>query len=256
MVFGWLLGSAFSRRKARLPAGEAVYAVGDIHGRFDLLQDILQRISSDARQYPRDSARTLIFLGDYIDRGPESRSVVEALLDDPLPGFATVRLLGNHEEAFLAFLDGRSDGRDWLAFGGLETLMSYGVPLRGAPQNSDVMASLRLSLISCVPGRHTNLLRSCKLYHRTGDYIFVHAGVRPGVPLEQQNATDMLWIRDTFLNSRNPLPEYTVVHGHTICDRPQDRRGRINIDTGAFASGRLTCLVLRESDRRFISTAD
>jgi serine/threonine protein phosphatase 1 len=239
-----------------VPAGEAVYAVGDIHGRLDLMQDILRRIAEDAAAHPSDVRRTLVLLGDYIDRGPESRGVVGALLEDPLPGFETVRLMGNHEEAFLAFLDGFGDGLDWLSFGGLETLMSYGVPLRSLPHTREAAAELRLSTAAAVPKSHVKLLRHSALYYSMGDYLFVHAGVRPGVPLDNQAAADMMWIRDDFLRSRVPLPGWVVVHGHTICDLPQDRDHRVNIDTGAFVSGRLTCLVLRGGDRRFISTLD
>jgi serine/threonine protein phosphatase 1 len=256
MIFRRLFGAKPSIRPGTIPAGQAVYAVGDIHGRFDLLQELLRRIEEDAAKHPSDVARSLIFLGDYVDRGSESRGVVEALLQDPLAGFVTVRLMGNHEEALLAFLDGLSDGLDWLSFGGLETLMSYGVPLRSLPHTEDAVAELRLSVASRIPRSHVDLLRRCTLHHSVGDYLFVHAGVRPGVPLEKQTPTDMMWIRDDFLRSRVPLPRRVVVHGHTICDLPQDRGHRINIDTGAFVSGRLTCLVLRGGDRRFMSTLD
>jgi len=249
-------GGGSAARPGLVPAGEAVYAIGDIHGRLDLMQDALRRIAEDAAAHPSDVRRTLVFLGDYIDRGPESRGVVDALLQDPLSGFATVRLMGNHEEAFLRFLDGQGDGLDWLSFGGLETLMSYGVPLRSLPHTREAAAELRLSTAAAVPKSHVKLLRRCTLYYSMGDYLFVHAGVRPGVLLDNQAAGDMMWIRDDFLRSRIPLPGWVVVHGHTICDLPQDRDHRVNIDTGAFVSGRLTCLVLRGSDRRFMSTLD
>jgi serine/threonine protein phosphatase 1 len=250
-----LLGFGTSVRPGKIPAGEAVYAIGDVHGRLDLLEDLLTRIRIDANRHAA-SGRRLIFLGDYIDRGAESRGVVERLLQDPLPGFETVRLMGNHEEAMLAFLDGESDGLDWLAFGGLETLMSYGVPLRRFPHASDAMAGLRSALAAVVPVAHVDLLRGCLLHYSVGDYVFVHAGVRPGIALGKQAPRDLLWIRDDFLRVRIPLPGRVVVHGHTICDLPQNRENRINIDTGAFVSGRLTCLVLRGSERRFLSTAD
>ena len=174
---------------------------------------------------------------------------------DPLPGFATVRLMGNHEEAMLAFLDGLSDGLDWLSFGGLETLLSYGVPLRALPNTLEAVADLRWALRERVPQDHVAFLRNCTLHHSVGDYLFVHAGVRPGIALERQLAADLLWIRDDFLRSRVAMPGRIVVHGHTIVDLPQNREHRINIDTGAFVSGRLTALVLRGSERRFLSTA-
>jgi len=247
---------AASAQPGQVPSGCAVYAIGDVHGRLDLLDDLLDRIGSDAGQYPDDTERRLIFLGDYIDRGPASRGVVDRLLDDPLPGFVTVRLMGNHEEALLLFLDRLNDGRDWLTFGGLETLMSYGVALRALPNTAEAAEVLRLSLASAVPQEHVDFFRNGELHHSVGNYVFVHAGVRPGVALDKQSPGDLLWIREDFLRSRAPLPHHVVVHGHTICDLPQDRGYRINVDTGAFVSGRLTCLVLRGTERRFISTLD
>jgi serine/threonine protein phosphatase 1 len=182
--------------------------------------------------------------------------VVDAVMSDLLPGFTTVRLMGNHEEALLSFLDGESDGIDWLSFGGLETLLSYGVPLRSLPNSGEAVRALQTALIEAVPERHVAFFRRCLLHYTVGDYVFVHAGVRPGITLEKQTQTDLLWIRDDFLRVRTPLPGRVVVHGHTICDLPQNRGHRINIDTGAFVSGRLTCLVLRGSERRFLSTGD
>jgi len=230
--------------------------VGDVHGRADLLEVLLGRIAAEAAMHPEDSQRSLVFLGDYIDRGASSRGVVERLLADPLPGFATVRLLGNHEEALLDFLDERSDGLDWLSYGGLETLMSYSVPLKGYPDTPQRAAELRGALAGAVPQSHVAFYRACVLHHTVGDYVFVHAGVRPGVSLEKQHPADLLWIRDEFLRAKAALPGKVVVHGHTICDMPQDVGHRINIDTGAFVSGRLTCLVLRGDSRQFMSTLD
>ena len=251
-----LFGLAPATRPGTVPAGQAVYAIGDVHGRLDLLEDLLVSIRDDAGEHPSDSARSLIFLGDYVDRGPESRGVVDAVMSDLLPGFTTVRLLGNHEEALLSFLDGESDGLDWLSFGGLETLLSYGVPLRSLPNSGEAVKALQAALIEAVPERHVAFFRRCLLHYTLGDYVFVHAGVRPGIGLEKQTQTDLLWIRDDFLRVRTPLPGRVVVHGHTICDLPQNRGHRINIDTGAFVSGRLTCLVLRGKERRFLSTGD
>jgi len=252
----WFGRPAAAAKPAAVPAGHALYAVGDIHGRADLLEALLRRIAAEAARHPEDTERSLVFLGDYIDRGASSRGVVEKLLSDPLPGFSTVRLLGNHEEAMLDFLEERSDGLDWLSYGGLETLLSYGVPLKGIPDTPQRTADLRVVLAEAVPPSHMDFYRSCILHHTVGDYVFVHAGVRPGVSLQKQNSADLLWIRDEFLRARTALPGKVVVHGHTICDMPQDAGHRINIDTGAFVSGRLTCLVLRETRRQFMSTLD
>ena len=251
-----LFGLAPATRPGTVPAGQAVYAIGDVHGRLDLLEDLVAHIREDVAQHPSDSARSLIFLGDYVDRGPESRGVVDAVMSDLLPGVTTVRLMGNHEEAMLSFLDGESDGLDWMSFGGLETLLSYGVPLRSLPNSGEAVKALQAALIEAVPERHVAFFRNCLLHYSVGDYVFVHAGVRPGITLEKQTQTDLLWIRDDFLRVRAPLPGRVVVHGHTICDLPQNRSQRINIDTGAFVSGRLTCLVLRGNERRFLSTGD
>jgi serine/threonine protein phosphatase 1 len=167
-----------------------------------------------------------------------------------------VRLKGNHEDALLTFIDGLSDGQDWLSYGGLETLMSYGVPLRSLPRTLAASSDMRRALVAAVPRNHLDFFRACTLSHRVGDYLFVHAGVRPGISLEKQEPADLMWIRDDFLRSRSPLPGYVVVHGHTIVDLPQERDYRIDIDTGAFVSGRLTCLVLDGGERRFITTLD
>jgi serine/threonine protein phosphatase 1 len=259
-IRGWFGGGGAPSGAAAVPDGRAVYAVGDVHGRLDLLDRLLDRIAADAAAHPADASRCLVMLGDYIDRGADSRGVVERLLGGVLPELAPtldrVDLMGNHEEAMLDFLDGRSDGQDWLGYGGLETLMSYGVPLKSLPRTPEASDRLREDLAQAVPDAHIDFMRACALSHVEGGYAFVHAGVRPGLPLERQDQRDLLWIRDEFLRSRSPLPGWVVVHGHTICDMPQDAGHRINLDTGAFVSGRLTALVLRRTERRFITTMD
>jgi len=232
-----------------VPAGQAVYAVGDVHGRADLLDELLEKIERDAGGHPEDEIRRVIFLGDYVDRGMGSKAVIDRLTDAPLPDFVTVFLMGNHEQAMLDFLDDHTDGRAWLSYGGVETLMSYGV----APtQPRDV---LRKTLRHRLPPEHLAFLRRCELHCSVGDYVFVHAGVRPGVALDAQNPLDLLWIRDEFLCAPIALDGKVVVHGHTVCKVPEDLPYRVNIDTGAFFSGRLTCLVLRGNTRRFLATS-
>lgn len=257
---GWFGGGGPSSGAAAVPEGRAVYAVGDVHGRLDLLDRLLERIARDAAAHPADASRCLVMLGDYVDRGADSRGVVECLLGGVLPDLSPaierVDLMGNHEEAMLDFLDGLNDGQNWLGYGGLETLMSYGVPLKSFPRTPEASDRLREDLAAAVPDAHVDFMRGCVLSHVEGGYAFVHAGVRAGLPLERQEQRDLLWIRDEFLRSRNPLPGSVVVHGHTICDMPQDLGYRINLDTGAFASGRLTALVLRGTERRFITTMD
>lgn len=256
-----MLGRWFFRRgsrwaKAHVADGRAVYAIGDIHGRLDLLKELLTHILTDAERHPDDRQRDLVFLGDYIDRGPDSSRVIEALLALELPGFTLFFLMGNHEDAMLEFLDGESNGAAWLTYGGLETSISYGVPVRRLPVNDESAAELRAALCSAVPHKHIDFMRRCVLSHVVDDYVFVHAGVRPGRPLEQQSPRDLLWIREEFLRAPGALPGRVVVHGHTICDVPQDLGHRIDIDTGAFVSGRLTCLVLRGTARRFLTTGE
>jgi serine/threonine protein phosphatase 1 len=243
-----------SAAAARIADGLAIYAIGDIHGRLDLLTDLLAQVAADAERHPADQKRQLVFLGDYIDRGTESRGIIDALLRPAWRDFPRIFLMGNHEEAMLEFLDEQSDGVAWLTYGGLETLLSYGIAIRRLPTTLESAGELRETLRAAVPAGHVDFLRRCALSHTEGDYVFVHAGVRPGRSLDQQDRRDLLWIREEFLRSPVALPGKVVVHGHTICDAPQDLGHRIDIDTGAFVSGRLTCLILRGTTRRFLST--
>jgi serine/threonine protein phosphatase 1 len=250
----WFRGHASLSTAPRIADGLAVYAIGDIHGRLDLLTALMAQVGADAERHPADQKRQIVFLGDYIDRGTESRGVIDALLRPAWPNFPRIFLMGNHEEAMLEFLDEQTNGVAWLTYGGLETLLSYGVAIRKLPTTDASAAELREALRAALPSGHIDFLRRCALSHAEGDYVFVHAGVRPGRPLEMQHRRDMLWIRDEFLRSPGALPGKVVVHGHTICDAPQDLGHRIDIDTGAFVSGKLTCLVLRGTTRRFLST--
>lgn len=248
--------ATYHRRGAALPAGWLIYAVGDIHGRADLLAEMQVRIAEDAAE--RDATRrTVVYLGDYVDRGPESRRVVSLLIEAPLAGFESVHLLGNHEEFLLRFLEDESIGESWMLNGGTSTLASYGIDPRARVPGESPMAVLRHELGRRLPPRHLAFLRSLTLCYRAGDYFFVHAGVRPGVALDAQSQADMLWIRDTFLVCEEPLGAI-VVHGHSIRRRAERRRNRIGIDTGAYASGCLTALVLEAVEggvaERFLQT--
>lgn len=238
---------------AAVPEGMRVYCVGDIHGRVDLLDQLHRKILDDAQQATASASRILIYLGDYIDRGLNSREVVDRLIDSPLPGFQTVTLRGNHDQFMIDFLDNPECGEAWLKYGGEATLYSYGVMPPTDAASRDSLAALRDQLLEAVPARHISFLANCQLAHEIGDYLFVHAGVDPAKPLDRQNARDLMWVRDKFLKSDADLGK-VVVHGHSVSDDPDIRRNRIGIDTGACYSDRLTCLVLEGRARRFIAT--
>jgi serine/threonine protein phosphatase 1 len=238
-----------------VPAGERLYAVGDIHGRADLLSRLLDRIADDAARHPH-CRPTLVFLGDYVDRGPQSRQVVERLQAGPPAGGSLaaaewICLRGNHEDYLLRFLDDLTAGRAWCANGGVETVQSYAGAL--PETHSGDIAALQLALTRSLPRSHLRFLSRLPLWHRAGDYLFVHAGIRPGIALDQQSPADMLWIRDDFLLDPTCHP-WVVVHGHSQCPAPEIRANRIGIDTGAYQSGLLTALVLDGDRRHFLSS--
>ncbi|MFC3714020.1 metallophosphoesterase [Sphingoaurantiacus capsulatus] len=230
------------KREYALPAGVRVYAIGDIHGRLDKLRDMETQIAAHLAAHGAAPETFVVLLGDYVDRGPESRSVIDHLLGGNFAGLPTRRLLGNHEAALLTFLDDPSIGPAWLAYGGMATLASYGVSLPSVPVD-DRMEYLRQALIAQLPPAHLEFLQSLELTVQVGDYLFVHAGVRPGRTLEQQSRSDLLEIREPFLGHRRPLP-WRVVHGHTVSDAAEVLPSRIGLDTGAYASGRLTAAVI------------
>jgi len=238
----------------RVPDGVRVYAVGDIHGRLDLFEAILDRIEADAAGWPGEVE--VVLLGDYVDRGPDSAALLDRL-SAPLPEWARWTLLrGNHEQAMLDAIEGVGGDRVlrlWLDNGGREAVRSYGVAAPVA--YGDDLDAIATELRAHVPERHLALLRRLKLMHRVGDYLFVHAGIRPGVPIEAQDERDLLWIRNEFLNYRDDHG-FVVVHGHSITPDVIERDNRIGIDTGAFATGRLTALVLEGETRRYLSTMD
>ncbi len=236
----------------RAPTATRVYAVGDIHGQLDLLSRMRDLISHDAKVGRRDR-NVVVYLGDYIDRGPESRGVVELLLNDPLAGFEEIHLKGNHEDIMLQFLDDPGIGEHWYLNGGDTTLASYGVERTVMMEGSDRFFAVRDRLRRKLPIEHLAFLRSLVMYHVEGDYLFVHAGIRPGRPVEKQEAHDLLWIRGEFLSSAADHG-CCVVHGHTISSEPEMRRNRIGIDTGAYYTGRLTGLVLDGAERRILRT--
>lgn len=234
-----------------LPAGRRIYAVGDIHGRADLLARMRDLIVEDlARSSVTDPA--VIYLGDYIDRGPDSKGVVHCLVETPLAAAREIHLKGNHEDFLLRFLDGEDDVLSWIFNGGDMTFDSYGVALP-APLFGGGLAEVRRQFRHKLPDSHLKFFRGLVSSHAEGGYYFTHAGVRPGVPLERQHDDDLLWIRDEFLDSEADFGA-RVVHGHTIETDPVTRANRVGIDTGAYYSGRLTCAVFEGKALRFLST--
>ncbi len=227
--------------------------MGDIHGRLDLLERLLALIAEDAAGSAAPH-RHLVFLGDLIDRGPDSRGVVETLRRGPpaSPQWCDFRwtvLMGNHEDEMLRFLVDPEGGEDWMANGGLETIRSYA----GSEIRRGSLEGLRRALLHALPESHRAFLAGLPLSCTVGDYMMVHAGIRPQVPLDRQARADLLWIRGPFLASDEAHGKM-VVHGHTIVTEPEDRANRIAIDTGAYFSGRLTALVAEGDEHGFLST--
>ena len=235
-----------------LPEGQLLYAVGDIHGRLDLLEHLLDLIGRDAKASTADRL-TLIFLGDYVDRGPDSRGVVERLISDLPRDFDTYFLKGNHEAILLDFLAEPWRLDHWLQNGGEETMRSYGVDIERLAQLGAPPAAWRQAFAEALPEAHLRFFRNLQLSVSFGDYLFVHAGVRPGVPLGAQSEADMVWIRAPFLNHAEPFGKM-VVHGHTPGQEPVTRSNRVGIDTGAVFTGRLTALRLEDGSQEFLQT--
>lgn len=231
-----------------LPEGVRVYAVGDVHGCADMLDALLARIDEDAARRP--AAETWeVFLGDYVDRGPDSAGVIDRLAGAPPEGRRRVCLMGNHEAAMIEALEDATRMDGWLELGGDATVRSYGVEPR--EQVGDGEAVHRL-LVSAMPAAHRRFLARLARHHRIGDVVFAHAGVRPGVPLEEQDPHDLVWIREGFLDHHSPLG-FHVVHGHTPVDAPDERGSRTNVDTGAVYGGGLTAAVLEGETMRFLT---
>jgi len=226
-----------------------LYAIGDIHGRLDLLDQMIDLIRRDTESF--EGSNLTVTLGDYVDRGPNSRGVVDRLASNPFPG-DYVPLKGNHEALLEKFLEAPDIGEYWRQLGGFETLHSFGVPV--APlmvgKNWDEAAKqLRAALLPA----HVNFLKSLKPSFSTERFFLCHAGIRPGVAFAEQKEEDLLWIRSEFLDSEVDFGKI-VVHGHTPTKEPDFRPNRINVDTGAFATGRLTCLVMERESYRIIAT--
>jgi serine/threonine protein phosphatase 1 len=242
-----IASTAGAARVSRTPQATRIYAIGDIHGRADLLYDMVERIDDDLCRRPIERA-VEVYLGDYIDRGNDSKAVID-ILCRRLVHRTAICLRGNHEAILEDFLQGADVLQSWIRLGGLDTLTSYGVPIK--PSAQLVPARLHRAFCESLPRTHVLFLQCLRNAYRCGDYLFVHAGIRPGVPLEHQVQDDLIWIREEFLQS-TMNHGCTVVHGHTPVDHPQVLSNRINIDTGAVFTGRLTCLVLEASSISFL----
>ncbi|HVZ14736.1 MAG TPA: metallophosphoesterase [Bauldia sp.] len=238
-------------RPARLPDGECIYAFGDLHGRDDLAARLGAAIAADMAVAPPAKV-TVIGLGDLIDRGPDSHAVVARMVAG-FPGTTTISLRGNHEQMMLDFLeDPQRNGQQWFRNGAPETLRSYGVETGGRERPPpEELARVRNAFARALPPAELVFLQRTPFSHSAGDYFFAHAGVRSGIALDDQEPTDLLWIRSSFADDDPPC-EKVVVHGHTPIEQPFVGRFRINLDTGAVFTGQLTCLVLAGESRRLL----
>jgi serine/threonine protein phosphatase 1 len=233
---------------ARVPENMRVYAVGDIHGCAGLLDMMHTKIAEDAAS--SSSEKHIVYLGDFTDRGSDSRGVVDRVLHEVPAGFTPHYIKGNHDQAVLEFLDGPETYRAWRNYGGAETLLSYGV-LPPLFDSSEQMAQARVALRAHMPDEHLQFFKSLELKLSIGDYLFVHAGIRPGVPIEEQDEQDLMWIREEFLSS-DVWSGKVIVHGHTPLRAPVRTANRISVDTGAYFSGDLSCAVLEGTDCHFL----
>jgi serine/threonine protein phosphatase 1 len=237
-------------RAPSVPQGLRVYAVGDIHGRLDLLEKLLGAIKADLAQNP--AMRPIyVFLGDYIDRGNWSRETIDRLIAHG-EEHESIFLRGNHELIAISCLSDRSKFDQWLRLGGIETLASYGVASASLADRKKI-AEVQLAFHNALSPAHFQFFRGLRNSFSCGDYFFVHAGARPEIDLSRQSESDLLWIRKEFLSSVYDFGKI-IVHGHTPANAPEVRANRINIDTGAFATDRLTCLVLEENSLSVIDT--
>jgi serine/threonine protein phosphatase 1 len=233
--------------------GARAYAVGDIHGRLDLLEDLLRTIEEDNAARPRKPT-SVVFLGDFVDRGPDSAGVIEQLRTWQPDGIEPVFLAGNHEEMLLRIMAGKAANvRRWLEFGGKECVTSYGVDPAQLERLDDRRAGELLR--KAVPQAHRNFLEQLDDSFRFGDYLFVHAGIRPGVAIDQQTTADFRWIRDPFLSDTSEHG-FVVVHGHTIFEEVDERSNRIGIDTGAYRTGVLTALGIEDDARWYLAAQE
>ncbi|RUW71628.1 MULTISPECIES: metallophosphoesterase [unclassified Mesorhizobium] len=240
---------------ARGPEGMRLYAIGDVHGRLDLLAAMHRRIESELEYKPTADWR-VIHLGDYTDRGPDSRGVIDFLIDARARDPRHLTLTGNHDVGFLDFLaEPDADGL-FMRYGGIQTAQSYGVTLPAASgwfgTAETALREGHATLVAAVPQAHVDFLRSLPFSVAFGDFFFCHAGIRPGVPLESQSPQDLIWIRDAFHDHPGLYPK-VIVHGHTPVPEAEIMANRVNVDTLAWHSGTLSALVVDGADKRILT---
>ncbi|MDP3659461.1 metallophosphoesterase family protein [Phenylobacterium sp.] len=251
-MFSKLFPKPVANRTPPNTGGRLIYAVGDVHGRLDVLEPLIAEIAADAARSRPAHKPLLIFLGDYVDRGDASAGVIDLILRLQADNaFEVVALKGNHEEALFQFLDDPSFGPLWIEHGGGPTLASYGAPAPVGRGDAESWMRTRDAFAAALPDDHRRFLESLELIVTVGDYAFVHAGVRPGAPLERQTEHDLLWIRHDFLQANGPF-EKVIVHGHTPAEAPQITPHRICVDTGVYATGVLTAVRLDADGPRFL----
>jgi serine/threonine protein phosphatase 1 len=254
-----MIRELFSKQKKQAEnwpfSSRPTYAIGDVHGRMDLLVPLLEAIRSDIEADSLTDARPMIvFLGDYIDRGPSSRAVVDCILDLQRASNLEVRALkGNHEQALLLFLEDAQFGPTWMTHGGTATLSSYGISPPGPRTTIEVFESVRNTFLDVLGTRHLQFFQNLELYLIQDHYAFVHAGIRWNVPLAQQTEQDLLWIRREFLDAEK-TGAHVIVHGHTPVEKPYVGVGRIGIDTGAYATGVLSAVRLWNSSQKILQS--
>lgn len=243
-----------------LPPALRVYAIGDIHGHLEALEAMHEAIFIDLLDSPPEDKVHIVYLGDYVDRGPESKGVIDCLIGRQRrgDGIAKSFLMGNHEMAVFEFLKDPL-GTDWLDYGGIETLGSYGVSFENQAILPAEKERASTEFRAKLPPEHLEFLKNLDLYAEIGDYIFVHAGIHPEKPLSRQNESDLTFIREPFLSwHKNPAYkplEKKIVHGHSVYEKPENKPHRISIDTGLYEGGPLTAAVLEGKDVRFLQVS-
>jgi serine/threonine protein phosphatase 1 len=251
MIHGFLKSIQSPKAKPSVPDGVRLFVIGDIHGRHDLLAILSNKIDTKIAHTPA-ARNILIFLGDYIDRGVHSKEVIEHIIAlKNRRDIEVIALKGNHEDRLLVFLENSATGASWFRFGGEAAVLSYGIKPATKEASPSYFTDIQTRLKAAMPQTHLEFLSNLPVTAECGDYFFVHAGVNPAYPLNRQNEADLIWIRETFLSSQKDFGKI-IVHGHSIQFDVEFKPNRIGIDTGAYATGKLTCLVLEGENRELI----